>query len=61
MATRTHTHQQFFKDLLPRNCNNKKLMVCRNVPWVGLFKICLHGSEILNIFPTGSEKNTKTS
>jgi hypothetical protein len=29
------------------------------VPLVGLFKICLHGSEISNIFQTGSEKPQK--
>jgi hypothetical protein len=29
------------------------------VPWVGLFKICSHGSEILNIIQTGSEKPQK--
>jgi hypothetical protein len=32
------------------------LIVCRNVPWGVLFKICSRGSEILNIFRTGSEK-----
>jgi hypothetical protein len=36
-----------------------KLIFCRNVPWIGLFKIWLHGSEILNIFRTGSEKPRK--
>jgi hypothetical protein len=30
-----------------------------NVAWVGLFIICLNGSEILIIFRTGSEKPRK--
>jgi hypothetical protein len=34
-------------------------IIPRNVPWVGLFKICSNGSEILNIFQTGSEKQRK--
>jgi hypothetical protein len=37
----------------------RKLIYCRNVPWVGLFGICSHGSEIPNIFQTGSEKPIK--
>jgi hypothetical protein len=36
-----------------------KLIFGRNVPWVGLFKICSNGSEIQNIFRTGSEKPRK--
>jgi hypothetical protein len=34
----------------------RKLIYCRNVPWGVLFKICSRGSEIPNIFRTGSEK-----
>jgi hypothetical protein len=30
-----------------------------DVPLVGLFKICMNGPEILNIFRTGSEKPQK--
>jgi hypothetical protein len=30
-----------------------------NVPWVGLFQIYLNGSEIPNIFRTGSAKQRK--
>jgi hypothetical protein len=32
-----------------------KLIFCRNVPWVGLFKICSQGFEIPNIFRTGKK------
>jgi hypothetical protein len=38
----------------------RKLIFGRNVPLVGLFKICSHGSEILNIFLTGAEKPQKS-
>jgi hypothetical protein len=31
------------------------------VPWGVLFKICSRGSEIPNIFQTGSEKKAKSS
>jgi hypothetical protein len=44
----------FSETIIPR-----KLIFGRNVRWVGLFKICLNGSEILNIFRTGSEKPQK--
>jgi hypothetical protein len=44
----------FSETIIPR-----KLIFGRNVPWVGLFKICSNGSEILNIFRTGSEKPRK--
>ena len=37
----------------------RKLIFCRNVPWGVLFKICSSGSEIPNIFRTGSEKPRK--
>jgi hypothetical protein len=48
------TRQNFFKDL-----QTIKLIFGRNVPWVGLFNICLNGFEIPNIFRTGSEKPRK--
>jgi hypothetical protein len=44
----------FSETIIPR-----KLILCSNVPWVGLFKICSQGSEIPNIFRTGSEKPQK--
>jgi hypothetical protein len=44
----------FSETIIPR-----KLIFGSNVPWVGLFKICLNGSEIPNIFQTGSEKPQK--
>jgi hypothetical protein len=34
----------------------RKLIFCRNLLWGVLFKICSWGSEIPNIFRTGSEK-----
>jgi hypothetical protein len=34
----------------------RKLIFGTNVPWVGYIKICSNGSEIPNIFRTGSEK-----
>jgi hypothetical protein len=37
----------------------RELIFGRNVPWVVLFKICSYGSEIPNIFQTGSEKLPK--
>jgi hypothetical protein len=37
----------------------RELIFGRNVPWVVLFKICSHGSEIPNNFRTGSEKLLK--
>jgi hypothetical protein len=43
----------FSETIIPRK------LFCRNVPWVGLFKIYSHGSEISNIFRTGSEKPRK--
>jgi hypothetical protein len=52
------TRQHFFKDLLLRNYNTWEANFW-NVPWVGLFKICSNGSEIPNIFRTGSEKPRK--
>jgi hypothetical protein len=44
----------FSETIIPR-----KRIFGRNVPWVGLFKICSNSSEILNIFRTGSEKPRK--
>jgi hypothetical protein len=44
----------FSETIIPR-----KLIFCRNVPWVGIFKICSQGSEIPNNFRTGSEKPQK--
>ena len=44
----------FSETIIPR-----KLIFGRNVPWVGLFKICSNGSEIPNNFRTGSEKPRK--
>jgi hypothetical protein len=35
------------------------IFFCRNVPWVSTEPLCWHGSEILNIFRTGSEKPQK--
>jgi hypothetical protein len=53
------THQQFFKDLLLKNYNTWEAIFSINNPWVGLLKIYSHGSVILNIFRTGSEKPQK--
>jgi hypothetical protein len=44
----------FSETIIPR-----KLIFGRNVPWVGLIIICSNGSEIPNVFRTGSEKPQK--
>jgi hypothetical protein len=44
----------FSETTLPR-----RLISCRNVPWVVLLKNCSYGYEILNSFRTGSEKLPK--
>jgi hypothetical protein len=47
--------KKFFSEtIIPR-----KLIFGMNVSWVGLFKICSNGSEILIIFRTGSGKPQK--